>query len=124
MENYKYDATAYTGCMKLKKDEELLRQFLGISKTPRHMVCGYGLTTMYASEEEAKQACRKHAAKLRKKFAAYLGTLSLMNGCEALELARMVKVFWHYKAETQDIRIWARDAMWYPAWVKEGEKAK
>lgn len=46
-----------------------------------------------------------------------LGTLSLLDGDEALELARMVKVYWHYKAETLDIRVWARDAMWYPAWV-------
>lgn len=46
-----------------------------------------------------------------------LGSLSLMDGDEALELARLIKVYWDYKAETLDICIWARDAMWYPAWV-------
>ena len=57
-----------------------------------------------------------------------LGTLSFLDGDEALELARMVKVYWHYKAETLDIRVWARDAMWYPVWVscdiKDGENEK
>lgn len=46
-----------------------------------------------------------------------LGSLSLMDGDEALELARLIKVYWDYKAETLDVCDWARDAMWYPAWV-------
>lgn len=58
--------------VKLKKNEELLRQFLSLEECPRHRDYYYGLTSWYGTQEEAEQACRKHAAKLRKKFAEYL----------------------------------------------------
>lgn len=58
--------------VKLGKDEELIRQYLGLKELPQHHGYYYGLTSWYATQEEAEQACRKHAAKLRKKFAEYL----------------------------------------------------
>lgn len=65
-----YNAADYR--VKLKRNEELLRKHLGKNDTPQHIVWGYGLTSMYATEAEAIQACRKHAAKLRKKFKEFL----------------------------------------------------
>ena len=57
-----FNAAHYS--VKLKKDEKLLLEHLGVRETPRHRDIFYGLTSLYATEEEAKQACEKHAAKL------------------------------------------------------------
>lgn len=46
-----------------------------------------------------------------------LGTLSFLDGDEALELARMVKVYWDYKEDKLDVCKWAEEALQYPSWV-------
>lgn len=70
MNRLNFNAADYR--VKLGKDEELLRQYLGLKELPQHRDYCYGLTSWYATQAEAEQACRKHAAKLRKKFAEYL----------------------------------------------------
>lgn len=41
--------------VKLKKDEKLLLEHLGVRDTPRHRDIFCGLTSFYATEEEALQ---------------------------------------------------------------------
>lgn len=44
-----------------------------------------------------------------------LGSLSMLSDREAMEVVRIVYVFWNYKSQ-MSISDWARDLLWWPAW--------
>lgn len=44
-------------------------------------------------------------------------SLTLLDNKEALEMARLIKVYWDYKEDTLDVCKWAEEALQYPSWV-------
>lgn len=44
-------------------------------------------------------------------------SLTLLDNKEALEIARLIKVYWDYKEDTLDVCKWAEEALQYPSWV-------
>lgn len=47
-------------------------------------------------------------------------SLTLLDNKEALEMARLIKVYWDYKEDTLDVCKWAEEALQYPSWVLSG----
>lgn len=49
-----------------------------------------------------------------------LGSISLLSDGAAWEALMMIHTYWRYKADDVDIRDWAHDLLWWPAWCPNG----